>query len=69
MEYSEQTVKFISRVIEDLVENTMEKGASFAQMYFLHQGFKMFGLEGHDAITKDVEQLYGQKCFDLISIK
>ena len=38
MEYSEQTVKFIARVIEDLRNNTMEKGASFEQSYFLHKG-------------------------------
>ena len=43
MKYSEQTVKLISRIIEDLINNTMGKGSSFAQRYFMHKGLKKFG--------------------------
>ena len=58
MKYSEKTVKLIARVIEDLRNNTMKKGASFAQRYFLHKGFKKFGREGHDTLTKEMDQPY-----------
>ena len=40
MEYSDQIVKFIYRVIGGLMNNTMEKGASFLQRYFLNRGLK-----------------------------
>ena len=61
----EQTVKLIARFIGDLRNNTIEKGASFAQRYFLHKGFKKFGREGRDALTKDVDQLYRQTFLSL----
>ena len=56
-------MKLITRVIEDLRNNTTEKGASFSQIYFLHKGFKKFGREGHDAMTKDMEPFYRKTCF------
>ena len=40
MEYSEQKMKLITILIEELRRNTMEKGASFTQRYFLHKGLK-----------------------------
>ena len=40
MEYSDQTVKLIYRVIEDIRNNTMLKVASFAQRYFQHKVVK-----------------------------
>ena len=40
MRYSKQTVKLIDRVIEDLINNTIEKGARFAQLYFVHKVLK-----------------------------
>ena len=43
MEYYEQTVKLIYRVIEDSINNKTEKGASFAQRDFLQKGIKRFG--------------------------
>ena len=69
MDYSDQTVKVIAVVIEDLRENTLEKGAKFAQRYFLHKLFKGFGQEGRDVLTKDMDQLYRRTCFWPISIK
>ena len=38
MEYYKQKVKLITRVIEYLRNNTTERGARFAQRYFLHKG-------------------------------
>ena len=58
MEYYEQTVKLIARVIEDLRNNTTQKGAIFAQKDFLRKLFKGFLRIGIDALTKEMEQLY-----------
>ena len=52
MEYSDEKVKMISRVIEDLRNNTRKKGTIFAHRYFLHEQFKEFGREGRDSLTK-----------------
>ena len=41
MEYSDQTVKLIAIVIEDLRKNTTERSARFSQRYFLHKGLKI----------------------------
>ena len=69
MEYSDGNVKMISRVIEDLRNNKMKKGTSFAHRYFLHEGFKKFGQEKSDALTKQMDQIYKQNYFEPISIK
>ena len=37
MEYFEKTVKFLTRVIEDLRNNTRKKGTIIAHRYFLHE--------------------------------
>ena len=55
MKYSEQTVKFIVRVIEDLGKNTTEEGASFEHSFFKHIRLKSFGREGRDSLTKDMD--------------
>ena len=68
MEYSDQTVKLIVRVIGGLINNT-KKGARLAQRYFLHKRLKKFGREGCDALTKEMDQIYRQTCFDPIYIK
>ena len=52
MVYYDQTVKLIEIFIEDLRKNTMDKGARFSNIYFLHKGLKEFGREGRDALTK-----------------
>ena len=44
MEYFEQTVKLVARVLEDLRNITMEKVASFAQGYFMFKGGNVFVL-------------------------
>ena len=40
MEYYDLTVKLIFRVIDELRNNITEKGARFAQRYFLHKAIK-----------------------------
>ena len=57
MEYSDGNVKMISRVIEDLRNNTMEKVAIFAKRYFLQKGFLKIGKEGRDALTKEIDSV------------
>ena len=61
-------MKFIVRVIEDLKNNTMEKGARFSHSYFMHKGFKTIGREGSDALTKYMDQIYSQIVFEPIYI-
>ena len=60
MEYFDQTVRFIARVIEYSRNNITGKGASFSQSYFLHKGLKEFGQEGRDVLTKEMDQLDGK---------
>ena len=69
MEYSDKILKLISRFIEDLINNTMKKGAIFAERYFLHKGLNVFRREWRDALTKEADQLYRQFFSDTISIQ
>ena len=46
IEYSDQTVKFNTRVIENLIKNTTEKGEIFAQRNFLHKVLKSLEKKG-----------------------
>ena len=59
-------MRFISRVIEDLRNN---KRKNISLWYFLHKGLNTFGLEGRDALTKEMNQIYEQNCFEPIPIK
>ena len=47
----------------------MEKGASFAQTYFMHKSIKGFGREGHDRTTKEMDQLCTKNVFGLYLLK
>ena len=69
MWYLQKTIKSIDRFIEELRNNTIEKGVIFAKRYFLHKGLKQFRQEGNDARTKEINQHYRQACFEPISIK
>ena len=62
-------MKFIARVIEDIRNNTMDKFSSFAQIYFMHKVIQKFGRKGNNALTKEMERLYRQNCFEPIYIK
>ena len=46
MEYYDQKVDFIDRVVEDFRNNTLVKGARFSQRYFLHKGLKSLYKKG-----------------------
>ena len=46
VQYSDQTVKFVTRVIGDIRNNKMEKVAIFAINYFLNKGLKCFEKKG-----------------------
>ena len=45
-DYSEKTVQLITRFIEDLRNNTTEKGTRFEQIYFLHKRLNGFDQKG-----------------------
>ena len=47
----------------------MEKDTSFEQRYFLHKILKTFVREGHDALTKEMDQLYRRTYFETIYIR
>ena len=61
-------MELIDRVIEDLRNNTTEKGARFAQSYLLHKVLGRFGQERNDDLNKDMYQLYRQTCLSLFSL-
>ena len=46
MKYSDQTVKFIVRVIEYLRNNKTEKGANVSQRYFRKNDLKLLDEKG-----------------------
>ena len=46
MENSEQTVKLVTRVIEDLINNKMGKGASFAHRNFMNKEIESLYTKG-----------------------
>ena len=45
------------------------RGASFVQQFLLHKGLKVFGEHGHEAATKEMDQLHRRNCFTPISVK
>ena len=47
----------------------MERVAIFLQRYFMHKGFKKFGQEGRDVLTKEMEQFNRRNCFGPVYIR
>ena len=43
-------------------------GASFGQQYILQTGLKVFGKEGRDAASKEIDQLHQRSCFQPIEV-
>ena len=70
VEYKNTHAMLIARCM-DTINNrvTMTRGASFAQQFLLHKGLKVFREHGHEAATKEMDQLHRQNCFTLISVK
>ena len=55
--------------MDDINNRVTTRGASFAQQFLLHKGLKVFGEHGHEAATKEMDQLHRRNCFTPISVK
>ena len=55
--------------MDDMNNRVTTCGASFVQEFLLHKGLKVFGEHGHEAATKEMDQLHQCNCFTLISVK
>ena len=62
-------MKFIDLFIEYLQNDTMKKCARFSLRYFLQKLLIKFGRERHNTLTKDMDYVYRQTCFEAIYIK
>jgi hypothetical protein len=63
IEYGSNEAMQIARFIQDITMNVNKHGASFAQQYMLQKGLKEFGNKGHEASTKEINQLHKRTCF------
>ena len=68
VEYAFSHATLIARVMKELSEGANVDAKSFAQMYVMQKGAKMFGQPGSDAAGKELEQLHQRNCFTPISI-
>ena len=68
-EYNPQDAMLMARLIYDINNKVVREGASFAQQYLLNKGLKVFGMKGHDASVKEMDQLHRRSCFTPVSIK
>ena len=58
----------IGRVMSDINNKKMTKGASFGQQYILQKGLNKFGDHRSKASTKEMNQLHQRKCSTPIDI-
>ena len=69
VKYALMHAMLIARVIDDINSKVLIQGTSFVQQYILQKGLKVFGDQGREASTKEMDQLHRQSCFTPISIK
>ena len=62
-EYKASDAMLMARRIEDINTKVTTQGASFAQVFLLKKGLKVFGQKGHDASVKEIDQLHRRNCF------
>ena len=48
----------IAWCMDDIINRVTTHGASFAQQFLLHKGLKVSGEHGHEAATKEMDQLH-----------
>ena len=58
VEYKNTHAMLIARCMDDINNRVTTRGASFAQQFLLHKGLKVFGEHGHEAATKEMDQLH-----------
>ena len=69
MEYKNTHAMLIARCMDDINNRVTTRGASFAQQFLLQKGLKVLGEHGHEAATKEMDQLHRQNFFTPISVK
>jgi hypothetical protein len=69
IEYATMHAMLIARVMDNINSKVLIQGTSFVQQYILQKGLKVFGDQGREASTKEMDQLHRQSCFMPISIK
>ena len=69
VEYKNTHAMLIARCMDDINNRVTTRGASFAQQFLLHKGLKVFREHGHEAATKEMDQLHRRNCFTPISVK
>ena len=69
VEYKITYAILIARCMDDINNRVMTRGVSFAQQFLLHEGLKVFRQHGHEAATKEMDQLHQRNCFTPISVK
>ena len=69
VEYKITHAMLIARCMDDINKRVMARGASFGQQFLLHKGLKVFREHGHEAATKEMDQLHRRNYFTLISVK
>ena len=57
VEYKITHEMLIARCMDNINNSVMTHGASFMQQFLLHKGLKVFGEHGHEASTKEMDQL------------
>ena len=68
VEYATLHAMLIACIVNELSSKITRQGASFAQQHLLHKGLKVFGKKGHEALAKEINQLYRRNCFSPISV-
>ena len=58
VEYKITHAMLITRCMDDISNRVMTHGASFVQQFLLHKGLNVFGEHGHEARTKEMDQLH-----------
>lgn len=67
-EYDYDMAKFLARTMSNFREQTLVKGASYAQQFILKKGLKVLGDRGKVAATSEMDQLYQRNCFEPILV-
>ena len=69
VEYKNTHAMLIARCMDDINNRVTTRGASFVHQFLLHKGLKVFREHGHEAATKEMDQLHRRNCFTPISVK
>ena len=58
VEYKITHAMLNARCVDNINNRVTTRGASFVQQFLLHKGLKVFGEHGHEAATKEMDQLH-----------